>query len=378
MRIAVIGGGPAGAEAASRLAAGGAQTILFDPSFDREKPCGGGIPWRGLQEFDGLLGEGIPAADIHHVHFEGPSGGSASIKLPAPLRVFSRRTLDSHWAERAGRCGAMLRREKIVSVSRGDRFLLRTASGDQQVFDFVVGADGARSLMRATFARPFAPEDLSQAVGYYVPGRTDDTLRLAFREDLHGYLWSFPRLDHLAVGACAPLAPRSAARLRAAVERYLLRLDPGLDPSALPYYSALIPCLSSASQARDCKAGPGWCLVGDAAGAVDPLTREGIYYGLKSAALAAGAILRGRPEEYPDDWQAACGGELRWASQRSERFFEPELTDRLVRLLGASAAVRKVMVDLVLGRQSYLTLKRRLLASAPAAAIEWVVHGWRF
>ena len=36
--------------------------------------------------------------------------------------------------------------------------------------------------------------------------------------------------------------------------------------------------------------GPGWMLLGDAAGLVDPLTREGIYYALLSAQWAADAL----------------------------------------------------------------------------------------
>jgi flavin-dependent dehydrogenase len=359
----VIGGGPAGSETACRLARGGVATTLYDPSFDREKPCGGGVPWRGLREFEGLLDAGLPACEVRRVLFEAPSGRAASVTLPSPLRIFSRRTLDARWAARAEASGARLRAEKVVATVPGDGVLVRTAAGSEERFDLVVGADGATSRTRRSFSTPFRECDLSQAVGYYLPDRTDDVARLAFSPTLRGYLWSFPRVDHVAVGACAPLASGTAGSLWREVDAYLARLDPALDPSSLPRYSALIPALSPAALGANRIAGEGWLLVGDAAGSVDPLTREGIAPGLRSAALAADAVLAGRPERYAAAWRVSLGDELRWASERSDRFFDPHLTERLVRYLDRSKAIRGVMADLVLGEQPYRTLKRRLLAA---------------
>jgi len=361
MRAAVIGAGPAGSEAAARLARGGVETVLFDPDLDREKPCGGGVPWRGLAEFDGLRAADLPAREVRHVLFEAPSGATASVTLPSPLRVFSRRTLDSRWVARAEQAGARVRAEKVVGVVRDGEMRVRTASGRDEGFDLVVGADGVTSRTRAALSRRFDEADLSQAVGYYVPGGTDDVARLAFTTGLNGYLWSFPRTDHLAVGACAPLAEGSAAALWREVDAYVGRIDPSLDVATLPRYGALIPALSPASLRDNRIAGPGWLLVGDAAGSVDPLTREGIAPGLRSAALAADVVLAGHPERYPRAWEQELQPELLWASERSGRFFAPDLTERLVRYLDRSKTIRAVMADLVLGRQSYRTLKRRLL-----------------
>ena len=112
---------------------------------------------------------------------------------------------------RAEAAGTSVRREKVVAVVRDGAMRVRTASGREDGFDLVVGADGVSSRMRAALSARLEAEDLSQAVGYYVPGRSDDVARLAFSPTLRGYLWSFPRVDHLAVGACAPLADGSAA-----------------------------------------------------------------------------------------------------------------------------------------------------------------------
>ena len=48
--MVVIGAGPAGSTAAYRLAAAGARVVMLDKArFPRDKPCGGGITWRGVK-----------------------------------------------------------------------------------------------------------------------------------------------------------------------------------------------------------------------------------------------------------------------------------------------------------------------------------------
>ena len=383
MKVAVVGGGPAGSEVAAGLAKGGAETFLFDSSFDREKPCGGGAPWRCESEFPHLISEDIPCTTIRRVLFEAPSRAVAVVELPHPLRIFSRRTLDSRLAARAARAGATLVEEKVVSVgvlpgagaTPGEdrprhRLRLRTASGREETFDHIVGADGARSVVRRMLASPFPAGDLTQTVGCYLHGRTDDTARISFAEGLNGYLWSFPRTDHLAVGACAPLQSIAASDLGTILRSFLERLGLGLDLPPLPFCSALVPTLSPEGLAANRIAGEGWSLVGDAGGLVDPLTREGLHSAMKSASLAAEALLQEHPGAYAGRLQALFGEEMRWASSRRDRFFDPETTERLVRILDGSHAVRAVMADLVAGRQRYLTLKRRLLRKAVPAAFQ--------
>ena len=47
--VAVLGGGPAGAVAAERLAAAGISTTLFDEKLAWEKPCGGGLTYKAYE-----------------------------------------------------------------------------------------------------------------------------------------------------------------------------------------------------------------------------------------------------------------------------------------------------------------------------------------
>jgi flavin-dependent dehydrogenase len=139
----------------------------------------------------------------------------------------------------------------------------------------------------------------------------------------------------------------------------------GLAPGApLEPYSWPIPSLPAADLARERPAGPGWLLVGDAAGLVDPLTREGIYFALKSGEWAAEA-LRAGPAEAPARYGRRLARELypelRRAARAKAGFFGPGFTGLMVEALRRSAGIRGVMVDLIGGRQPYRGLRRRLL-----------------
>src|SRR5690349_16995097 len=45
-RVAILGGGPAGAIAAEQLASAGLRVALFDEKLAWEKPCGGGLTYK--------------------------------------------------------------------------------------------------------------------------------------------------------------------------------------------------------------------------------------------------------------------------------------------------------------------------------------------
>ena len=58
--VAVLGGGPAGAFAAERLAQAGLKTILFDEKLAWEKPCGGGLTYKAYHQYPFLIDNDTP------------------------------------------------------------------------------------------------------------------------------------------------------------------------------------------------------------------------------------------------------------------------------------------------------------------------------
>ncbi len=368
MRVAVVGAGPAGSLLARRLAAGGVEVVLFDASHPREKPCGGGLTLKAL---DALPPEPqddpLPARRVSRCRFEA-DGAAVEVALGEPMAVASRRDLDGWLLRRATQAGARHVAERVVEVARGE---VRTASGRQR-FDLVVGADGATSLVRRRFLGPFPKERLVMAVGFFVPGTAPLVVRMT--PPLAGYVWLFPRPDHVGVGICAPLGAVPTRALVERLEREMATSFPEkADPRAVRY-AHTIPCPSSDPRSILEAAGDGFALVGDAAGVADPITGEGIFYALRSAALLAETLLAdGSPARYPERALEDFGLELTRAARLHRRFYSPGFTGRMVRYAGRSRAIRSVLVDLMIGRQGYRGLERRLLAALPRFLLE---SGW--
>jgi flavin-dependent dehydrogenase len=165
------------------------------------------------------------------------------------------------------------------------------------------------------------------------------------------------------VGTCAQADATSAAELHAVTDAWLDRYPTA---AGLPRrrYAWPIPSLDARDLAREQPAGDGWMLLGDAAGLVDPITPEGIFFAIRSGMMAAAALRGPDPRrESAAQVRDELHDELRRAAAFKAGFFRPRFTRLLIDAVRQSAGVRAVMVDLVAGRQSYRGLKRRLLAT---------------
>ena len=115
-------------------------------------------------------------------------------------------------------------------------------------------------------------------------------------------------------------------------------------------------------------------LLGDAAGLVDPLTREGIYYALLSGRWAADALIETSVSRavtrYAERLRTEVHPELARAARLSALFFSPTFSTLFVDALTQSPAIRAVFADLVAGVQPYTGLRRRLLGTR-----EWKLAG---
>ena len=368
--VVIVGAGPSGAWAAYRLARRGARVTLIDPSHPREKPCGGGVTGRALDLVrDGVDPSRVPAVEVHSARFvDTASNRSATVPLPADagrpaLIVASRRDFDAALLAAACGAGATLVRERVVDLrSIGNAITVRTAT-HAWTGAVVVGADGANSLVRRRLARPFRRDQLSIAAGYFAHGATSRDIVVELVADPPGYIWSFPRPSHLAVGVCASADSASAPMLKAKALSWIqaTKLAGG---AALEAYSWPIPSLTAHDLDQLTVSGDGWALVGDAAGLVDPITREGIYFALRSADLLSDALASGtrdRLADYTARVRDEVGVELARAARLQQGFFRTRFSSSVIEALQRSERVRHVMADLIAGRQGYADLRWRLV-----------------
>lgn len=301
--VVVVGGGPAGATAATDLAERGRRVLLVDRA-GRIKPCGGAIPPRLIRDF------AIPAelivARITSARMVAPS--ETTVDMPIDdgyVGMVDRDVFDEWLRRRAASKGAErlcatydhLERDAdgtavvVVRDKSGEVSRLRARQ--------VIGADGANSQVARdgvpNAGRPSlvfayheivkapAPSDASAA---YAPSRCDVYYQGRLSPDF--YAWIFPHGPHASIGVGSA---HKGFSLRTAVKD--LRAISGLaNVETVRREGAPIPLrpLKRWDNGRDI------LLTGDAAGVVAPASGEGIYYAMFAGRLAADAVERALAE----------------------------------------------------------------------------------
>lgn len=365
-KVAVLGGGPAGAFAAERLARAGLHTVVVDEKLAWEKPCGGGLTYKAYSRYPFLLENDVPKKIVQQTCLAAPRAGAVTMNLGRPLLIYSRLDLNRMLLDRAERAGAQLEKTRVLAIERsGNGWHLKTRHGVMDA-DFCVVATGARNSLR-NVGTEWTAADTMYALGYYVPS-TQDHVDIQFLSNLEGYIWVFPRSGHLSVGICGKGEPAQSLRKR--LERYMD--EKGISYKEASFYGHMLPSLERAGWSRNRVAGDGWLAVGDAAGLVDPITGEGLYYAMRSGDVASQVILDGaRP--LAERAQAYCTllhrdftADLEFGATLAKRVFLGRflfgaVPARMVDFIRRSPRFRTLIEDLFAGTQPYLDLKSRLL-----------------
>jgi flavin-dependent dehydrogenase len=377
MKVAILGGGPSGAFAAAQLASSGVNTVVFDEKLAWEKPCGGGLTYKAYSQYPFLAESETPKKIIRQTVLSAPKSRAVTLSLDHPLLIYSRYDLNGMLLDRAQRAGAQLEKTRILNIERaGSRWRLRTRSGAMDA-DYCVVATGARNPLRSV-GTELTSNDAMSALGYYIPGDRD-RIDIQFLPRLEGYIWIFPRCGHLSVGICGKGEPASA--LRARLERYME--EQGLSKDGATFYSHLLPCLDTPAWKRNRVSGDGWLATGDAAGLVDPITGEGLYYAVRSADLATSAILSESIDlagvAYRKLLRRDFMADLEFGSRLAGRVFRGtflggSVPSRMVQFTRLSPKFRSVMQDLFAGTQPYAGLKRRLMKNLNGSLVEIVCN----
>jgi flavin-dependent dehydrogenase len=184
-----------------------------------------------------------------------------------------------------------------------------------------------------------------------------------FVRGLQGYIWSFPRCDHLSVGICGSLARHTSRELHQHLAQFMR--EERISTGDARFYSHVLPSPRAHTLASRCVAGRNWALIGDAAGWVDPITGEGLYYALRSGELLAESLISGQPEAYPRRVRDDFSADLEIAARIARNFYHGRflggaVTTRLIQFIARSTTFRTMVADLFSGAQNYASLKRRL------------------
>jgi geranylgeranyl diphosphate/geranylgeranyl-bacteriochlorophyllide a reductase len=359
--ITIVGGGPAGALCGERLAGAGFHVTIFDERLVWEKPCGGGLTHKAIEAYPFLLDAPYPKKIVRQAELISSRGHRARFEMSHPIVIYARKVLNGLLLDRAVAAGCSVVPSRVTSVNtKGVRVRL-AASGEEREADFVVLAAGARNqLLPETTA--LGTRDLEMTLGYFVPTE-EDIIKVKFLKQFEGYLWSFPRADHLSVGICAKIGQTSSQQLRRHLDDFVQQEKIPMDGAQL--YSHVLPSPEAQTLRRRRILGKNWAMAGDAAACVDPITGEGLFYALRSGELLAEALIEQQPQAYPERLRAAFSADLEFAANIARKVFRgtflgDAITTRMVQLLHYSPAFRDLIRDVFSGSQDYRSLKQRL------------------
>ncbi|WP_203995914.1 geranylgeranyl reductase family protein [Micromonospora lutea] len=289
--LIVIGGGPAGLSAAFVAARRGVRTLVVErAAHPRYKTCGGGLIGTSLAALAGRIE--VPAHDlVDRITFTLDGRGGFTRRHGAgPLVSMVRRgEFDDRLRAVAVAAGAELReRATVRSVEQGpDVVRVRLADGEVLLARTVIGADGSSGVSARHVGVRHRQVDLGLELELPVPppeqARWRGRALLDWGPLPGSYAWVFPKGDRLTVGVIAGRG--EGERTRRYLRRFVDRL--GL-AQVVPTHDSghLTRCRADDSPLRRGRV----LVVGDAAGLLEPWTREGISYALRSGELAGAAV----------------------------------------------------------------------------------------
>jgi flavin-dependent dehydrogenase len=359
--ISIVGGGPAGALCGERLANAGFHVTIFDERLAWEKPCGGGLTHKAIEAYPFLLEANQPKKIVRTAELISSRGHRARFEMSHPIVIYARKVLNGLLLDRAQAAGCKTVCSRVTGVDTSGEKVRFISGGEEQLSDFVVLAGGARnSLLPETTA--LGASDLEITLGYFVPTE-EDVIKVKFLKQFEGYLWSFPRADHLSVGICGKMGQSSSQQLRRHLEDFVSEEKIPLKDAK--FYSHVLPSPQAQTIRRRRIVGRNWAMAGDAAACVDPVTGEGLYYALRSGDLLAQALIENQPQAYPERLRGAFSEDLEFAATLARKLFlgtflGSAITTRMVQILNYSPAFRDLIRDVFSGSQDYRTLKRRV------------------
>jgi flavin-dependent dehydrogenase len=360
-QIAIVGGGPSGAMCGEQLARAGHSVDIFDEHLAWEKPCGGGLTHKAIQCFPFLLDNPYPKKLVYSIELISSNDQRAALDMSHPIVIYSRTVLNGILLNRAAEAGCKVRRSHVLGVDTSSDKPRYCVEGEWKSADFLVLAAGARNQLLPE-TRPLQRDELEMTQGYFVP-QNADAITVKFLPHFEGYIWSFPRCDHLSVGICGSMASHTSAELKTHLHTFVDKQKISTDGAQ--FYSHVLPSPQERTLSERAVLGKNWALIGDAAAWVDPLTGEGLFYAMRSGELLGRSLAEGCPEKYPAWVKAAFSAELEFAARIVRRFYRGSflgtaVTTRMVQFMRRSAVFRQLMGDLFSGTQDYTSLKRRL------------------
>lgn len=329
-QVGIVGAGVAGSTCAQVLGEAGIKVAIFDHSHPREKPCGGFIEDRVVEEFE--IPKTLLENEVKWSLTERFKLRTRFLFEPSQF-LASRKDFDSYLLQRALKNNsATFFDEKVVQViAEKEKWILRTNGGKFVKVNFLVGADGCPSLVRKYVYKPIPQEFLAMTVGYdlscsreYIEKNfAKNTVEVYYPRRYvkkGGFIWIFPKRTKINIGIGSR---ESGSKLKQALDTFIAVHPAGKRLKNLEgqFFTHLIPAVWVKKFFDLPCSGNNWALIGDAAGHVNPIGGLGIYYAMKGGRLCGRAFLDGDIHLFEEYWRKDYGDELYSAASNASRFY---------------------------------------------------------
>jgi len=385
--VCIVGAGPAGSTAAKFLSEKGLNVILIDKEkFPRDKPCGGGLPYQVIKRFDYVDNEIFIDSYCYGGFAISPSSKyKLELHKKEPLVAMTlRKKFDYELVKLAINEGTEFLDGKTVidvNISK-DKATVVLKDGSRVDSDIVIGADGIWSVIaqKAGLRKKGISIGICVFEEYEVDEKTMDTYfgsrRLGYIHSQFnftpGYGWVFPKKKHINIGiGYVHYSEQKTPDRKNLLDIYnqyitILKRD-GMIPKrlktgkcqggALPVY----PLEKTYSNRV--------ILVGDAAGFINPLSGEGIYYAMVSGEIAANTIAKCYEKndfsdrflsKYQKSWKKDFGKDIKTFKGFS-KYYKATEDETIFRLASKDQKLTELLAGILIGQISINENKWKIL-----------------
>lgn len=382
--VVVVGAGPAGSTVAKNLAEKGIKVLLLDKaSFPRDKPCGGGLPTRVQKRFP-YINPFLDSISYGTTMFSSSLRYRCDLVREKPfLEMVLRKNFDSGLLSLAQKAGAhFLGGKSVVDVViQKEKASVMLEDGQTVETQVVVGGDGMHSVVAEKTNLSKKLEMLCISLVQEQP-MTPKQLNTFFTKKrliylfikahgIAGYAWVFPKKNTVNIGIgefqSALSKERPKIPLKESYEQFIATLkEKKLLPADFPVENlkgATLPIFPLENTYGDRV-----LLCGDAAGFINPITGEGIYYAMVSGQLAAEVIAQGLKthdlshrslSRYQTLWMNDFGKDLKALGRFNNQWGKD--SEHIVRMMTWDKKFAKLIIGVTGGQISFRKYRMALI-----------------
>jgi len=391
--VVVVGAGPAGATAAKALAEKGIRVLLLDKAeFPRDKPCGGGLPTRVLKRFP-YIEPLIDSVSYGSITYSSSLRYKLDLIREKPLvMMVLRKDFDFGLVKLAINAGVTFQGGKSIAdiVIQDSKASVMLDDGTTIEAKMVIGCDGMRStvaektnlnkkleILCVTLVQeqPMTPKQLTT---FYTKKHLIHLFIKA--HGVAGYAWVFPKKNCVNIGIgefqSAVSTSKPKIPLKETYDAFIAILkERNLLPDEFPVENlrgATLPIFPLENTYSDRVV-----LCGDAAGFINPITGEGIYYAMVSGQIAAGVIAEGIQtqdlskrflSQYQTLWNKDFGRDLKLLGRFNNQWGKD--SEKIVRLMTRDKKFAKLIIGVTGGQISITKYKYALIVRYVVASFK--------